>query len=79
LEIVPHLHRRDPQSTYALFRNPGVAARIATRLIAIAVPFSVDLDGQARALAIEVEDIGPERVLSAKLQSAERPLPQSHP
>jgi hypothetical protein len=58
LEVVQDLFRRNAHRLDARAGKPGVAGFVALRPISAPVRLSVDLDGEARVVAEEVERIG---------------------
>jgi hypothetical protein len=61
-----NVRRRQAQRFYPLRGAPGVALCIALRLASIRVMRAVDLDGEPRGVAVEVENVAAERMLPAK-------------
>jgi len=61
-----------------LLHKPGLTPLIVLRLRGTIMGESVDLDREARRRAIEIENVGSDRMLSAKAQTQQAP-PQSLP
>jgi hypothetical protein len=67
--VIERSHRldsRDPHNRQALRLEPFVAALIALRAVLRIVADTVDLDGESRLGAIEVEHVGSDRMLPSK-------------
>ena len=62
----PHILGPKPDHPNALSCQPSVAADIPTRLILLTVNLSIDLHRQPRGGAVEVEDVGSDRMLAPK-------------
>ena len=60
-------------------QQPGVSPRIVGGRIADFMAVAVQLNGQESLGAIEVEDVGPYRVLAAKMIAAQLSTLQPHP
>jgi hypothetical protein len=78
---VAKIRRRNVQYRHTLFLQPSVAAFVVPRPIAHAVTYSVYLDRKACFRAIEVEDVGTDRMLATKDwligTSRTQPIPQA--
>ena len=79
VEVVHDLARGYAQSKNALARHPGVAPRVVQGLVAKSVTFAIDLDRQVRAGAVEIEDVGTQRMLTAELQASLARVSQNQP
>jgi hypothetical protein len=66
IDIAAQLCRWNTHHCHAVFLKPSVALFIVLRPIAHVVAYAVDLDGEMRFRAIEVEDIGSDRMLAAE-------------
>ncbi len=64
-----HITRCDAERADTLRGDPPVAPCVSKKLIAVQVAVSVDLHRQTRGFAVEVEDVGADRVLSSEAQA----------
>lgn len=69
LEVATHLSCRDAQDIQTPRLKPTVARSIPIGPVTHVVGYSVDLDRELHGGAIEVDDIGPDRMLPTKLQA----------
>ncbi len=65
-----HLSRRYPHDGNPLLRQPRVALQISHRPVAPVMGNPVDLDAQLGLGAIEIQHIGPDRMLAAEFYPA---------
>jgi hypothetical protein len=70
---------RDPLHRHALCAKPCVRPRVALRAVLDVVTHPIDLDCEARLGAVEVEHIGPQRMLAAERRHSRRPRPEQAP
>jgi hypothetical protein len=63
-------------------KHPFVSDRIPLRLIAEVMPTAVDFDGQFQRVAVEIQNVGSDRMLLAEVQAFEasglQTKPQQH-
>ena len=78
IQIAKHVTRRDPQNRHAMLAQKSIPPNIPLRPVPALMSLAIHLDRQARRRAIEVEHIGPSRMLPAKPQ-AFGPLAQNAP
>ena len=78
-EIAEHIARGDPIDIDAPQAEPFRASAVVGNLVRMLVKPPVDLYGQPRLVAVEVEDVGADRMLAAKPHSAEPTTAQSSP
>ena len=76
-QVPPHLFGGDADDGNALDRKPACAPGVVFASAFMA--FAVDLDGQHRLGAIEVEHIDARRMLTAEFQPTQRPAAQMDP
>ena len=81
LQIPQHLGRRNPQRSDALFHDPRVAPYVTRRPRSTVVRLPIHLDAKLGGVAIEVERVGPRRMLLAPMEARLPPpklLPQQN-
>jgi hypothetical protein len=66
IDVAAQLHRRNAHDCHAVLLEPSVTVFVVLRPIAHIVAYAVNLDGEMRFRAIEVEDIGADRMLAAE-------------
>ena len=66
IDIAAQLRRRNTHHCHAVFLQPSVTLFVVLRPIAHVVAYAVDLDGEMRFRAIEVEHVRSNRMLEAK-------------
>lgn len=64
--LVQHISSGDPQNLNALIVQPTRSHSVVARLISLAVELSVHLDSQSGGWAIEVQNVAPDGMLTAK-------------
>jgi len=65
-DVPHHLPRSNSQDGDAMRVQPAVTLRIVCRVVPHIVADAVDLDRERRLSAVEVEDVGPGRMLAAQ-------------
>jgi hypothetical protein len=78
IQIAQYLARRNPQNFHAMLGQKNIVPRIPLRPIPARVDFPIHLHSQPSRRAVEVEHIGPRRMLSAKPQAL-GPIAQDTP
>jgi hypothetical protein len=74
LEIVAQINRSEPESCDAVFRNESIPSDVAQRIRTEFMREAVNLDGDSRFVAKEVEDERAERMLAAEFESVRTAL-----
>ena len=74
IKLRPHTLRREPNNPDVLLPQPGSPPSVMCDAIRTFMTPSIHLDSQLRCGAVEVQDVGADRMLTAKLQSRQ-PLP----
>jgi hypothetical protein len=69
LQIVPDVHRVNPQCGDTLPRHPTIPRLVALWMIAELMPKAIDLDREQGVMTIEVEHIRSQRMLAAELEA----------
>jgi hypothetical protein len=69
IDVVFHQMDRQPQRSDISLGEPHIAARILFATAGNSVNAAVHLDRQLCGMAVEVEDVGTERVLSPEVQT----------
>ena len=64
VRVAKHVNGRHADHADAVRGQPGIAALVRAHLVEVTVACAVDLDAEAGALAVEVEDVRAERVLA---------------
>jgi hypothetical protein len=64
-QIFEHINRRNSQRENAVCGTPGIAPRIALRLVSAIMGLTVHFHAQLRLVAVKVEIVRPRRVLFA--------------
>jgi len=77
-KILKHIDRPDSQDANPAQSQPFVANGVALRLIPARMDSTIDLDSKIDLRTVEVEHIGPGRMLVSELQFA-RPFPKLRP
>jgi hypothetical protein len=78
-KIAEHIARRDPVDLDPTQAEPCRASPVVRKLVGMLVNPPVDLDGQPRFHAVEIEDAGTNRMLAAKSGSTQPPAAQGAP
>ena len=78
-ELGPHALSRKPDYPDILLSQPDGSSAVMRDAVRMFMTLSIDLDGQLRRRAVEIEDIGPYRVLPAKLQTRQPLAAQAEP
>jgi hypothetical protein len=77
--IAEYLGGRNPQNGNAPPGKPRIATLVARGPNGVIVRQPIDLDSQPRGSTIKIEDIRPNRMLTAKPQARQPALPQRLP
>ena len=76
---VQHVRRRETHRPDTRALQPPIALQIVPQLVRMDMGGPVDLDRQPRRRTVEIQDIGPNRVLTAKPQFSEPPFSEMMP
>jgi len=71
IEMIAHIRGPDAQNLNPLRFQPYGSSRIMDDLFWVVVPRAVDLHSEPCSRAVEVEDVGTNRMLAAEFQSLE--------
>jgi hypothetical protein len=69
IHVGEHVPRREADHQNALPVQPAGSALVMGDAIRVIVTLAIDLDGQPKLVTVEVEDVGPDRVLSPEAQA----------
>jgi hypothetical protein len=81
LRILKHILSQDPQCPDPLFLQPRVTPNVTSRIVAHVMRLPVNLDTQPGCGTIEIEHVGPCRMLTTEAKSTwtrTQHLPQQH-
>jgi hypothetical protein len=69
VHIAENVRSGNPKNFNTLLAQPKILCLVPSRLNPTIMCFAIDLDREHRRFAIEVEDIGAHRMLSAELEA----------
>jgi len=76
VQVLQHIPRRDAPYLDPSPRQPVRPAFVVAQLVGVIMALSIHLDRQPRRLAIEVQYIGSDRMLTPEARAAEPACPQ---
>ena len=79
VDVHQHQAGRKPKRPDTLMRHPSIAGGVLPSPLLKVVVTAIDLDGQPDAVAVEIEDVGTERVLPPETQTLESVRPENPP
>ena len=69
IHVGQHILCGDTKDANVLGNKPGRTSFVVKHAVWFAVALAIDLDCQPRIVAIEIQDVGADRVLAAKAQA----------
>src|SRR2546426_7225219 len=79
VSMLVDIANRNPQDSKALCLKPGITALVICPPSVVIVRWTVDLDHEPGGRAIEVDEVGPDRMLAAEPPTINLPPAQAQP